>query len=139
MLYDLNQENKSTICRLQHSFDLMGTKDHTNASEFLSIMQWFGLSPTIVEPTRITVNKESGIDKIFTNMSKLFFEAWVLSTVLSDHTGQIITFYIESVQRNVPSFKRFYSEKAKLQFRQTLGEQSWEQVFLIDEKKLNDQ
>ena len=90
-------------------------KNSQNAYDLISLFGFFGLSPSILDYTRIDGDSKNCIDNIYTNCSicalRLIFE---------------ISTSIASVSR---VSRRIYCAKNKESFKSILVEQDWEPVY----------
>lgn len=100
----------------------------------ISLFNSYNIFPTIKDNTRIQNNSRTCIDNIFTN----FYGEWVgvvLDSMISDHTAQKLSIYIEG-QLNY-YYSRCFSENNIQKFKLYLTAVSWQTIFEIDEKDVN--
>jgi hypothetical protein len=82
---EFNLNFKPTICIAgDFNINLLSTENNTHVSEFLDIMYSHYLFPTILKPTRLTLNSATLIDNIFIN-NPYYMKSGLLFADISDH------------------------------------------------------
>jgi hypothetical protein len=60
----------------------------------------YGLTITVLTPTRVTNNTSSTIDNIITNVDPLEYTVSVVNTAIADHYGQVMELSKERAAKN---------------------------------------
>lgn len=108
-------------------FNINFIEDSKHLRELQKIMENYGFTPTIYEPTHITENQRKCIDNILINFAN-YSCAEVLQTQISDHKPQIIRFSLTKKTQTATQ-KRCYSESNYNNFIQQITKEAWENVY----------
>lgn len=119
---------KQLVYFIAGDFNIDTLSNDKPSTDFKNILSDFGATLTIREHTRVTSNTKSCLDNIITNF-KGNFEGKVVETGISDHSGQVLNFEVES---QVPAQKaetRDFNSGNILNFCNKLGEETWSEVY----------
>lgn len=130
------KENKSMLIAGDYNIEMK--HENKNKTKFLSLMESFGLKPTIHQYTRIAGTSKSCIDNIFTNM-KAMHKAEVLETHISDHTAQKLTLQWSKPKPATYVFKQIFNKKSIVDFKQQLRKEDWKMVYDIEKSDIDEQ
>lgn len=128
------EENKFIIVAGDFNIDIL--ENTSKRSDFLTLLCLYQLFPTINVPTRVTSCTSTCLDNIFVNFNA---DSEVLSTTVSDHFGQKISFTVMSKENNNNRlvYRRFYNEEDKINFCDGLKQEDWQAVFSIEESNID--
>ena len=135
-LSKINNENKSVFLLGDFNIDLSQNSNDNHKDDLLQIARSYNLFHTITVSTRISTNKHSTIDNIFTNYPEKIEISGVISCDLSDHLP--IYLAIKRSGNNNNSFsnqsgslsKKFvFSTKRIARLKQSLQETDWKDVY----------
>jgi hypothetical protein len=97
-----------------------------------SLLNMYGLKAVIDRPTRIQNGVKSAIDQIILNTKVLSFKTEILETNLSDHFGQILTFYEDQLTeisskfiKNTVKYMRVNNEENIQYLNFLLSKEDW--------------
>lgn len=124
------------IC-LAGDFNINLRERSFDSSNFISLLNSYGLYPSTFEPTRVTNSTETCIDNILTNMT--VFETCVVEHHISDHKCVILYFNNVVNQSAVSKVIRTFSDKNIELFKQKLNEENWQNVYECDSTNVNQQ
>ena len=136
LLNIIHVENK--VMFMAGDFNIEMKDNNNNKNEFFSIVHSFQMRECILDYTRITNNSKSCIDNIFTNLENSF-EGKNFENHVSDHTAQVIFFRLSKPSSPKREFRRFFTENAKSNFVNSLGNQDWNNVYSINKNDVNKQ
>lgn len=106
----------------------------SSVTELKHVLKQCNMRYLINYPTRITVNTQSAIDNVITNIGQSQIKVECISTLLSDHEGQFITIFNHSSNNKQPSkylFKnsRKFSYENMVSFNKALELETWTQLY----------
>lgn len=104
------------------------TANRSNVERLTNLMGEYGLTYTILEPTRVSRGRGSCLDQVYTNLEPSCVN--VVSTSLSDHTYQVVSFrHLLSAGRvEGDRIGRVFSLRNRTKFAERLGQVDWELV-----------
>lgn len=122
-------------------FNLDFSKESPETHSVKSLFKSYNLDQKIFEYTRIQSSirgiSQSCIDNIFTNHPNS--ESQVLHTMISDHTGQKVSFISLHQQNHNYIFKRNYTDDNIANFKVSLSQVSWDSLYSLNEVDVNNQ
>lgn len=136
LLIAINKENKIII--IGGDFNIELREENRFRTELISIFDSFSLVKHISEDTRITHNTNSCIDNIFSNLTETVNSSIIFNHI-SDHSAQKICFKVEVDKYVKYKQIRLYSNEAKQDFFNELGNQNWLNVFSFETDDVNGQ
>lgn len=136
LLLSIQQENKTVI--LGGDFNIELKKENKFKTELLSLLHSFSLKQHINEDTRVFNNTNSCIDNIFSNVARTI-KGSVIFNHISDHSAQKISFNVETNRSLKTRQIRLFTDQAKQDFLNELGEQNWLQVYSVETHCVNKQ
>ncbi|XP_044753948.1 uncharacterized protein LOC123313237 [Coccinella septempunctata] len=99
LLEKLTNSNSHYIIAGDFNINILANTSETQ--KFISILEGFGASLSVHEPTRITSNSATCIDNFITNLNS--YDAIVVPSHISDHTSQLLSFPVgEADFKSVP-------------------------------------
>jgi len=105
----IHHKNKCVILG-DFNLDLLKFETHSGTNDFLNILVSSYFQPQILQPTRITDNSATIIDKIFFNCLEHFRISGNLIYDLTDHLPSfLVVSKFSSLPENVKIFKRYFS------------------------------
>lgn len=128
----------NSIIFIVGDFNIEMKDENSVKNRLFTLFNNFSIRAQIDEYTRITEHSKSCLDNIFTNFSSVI-SAEVLEYHISDHMAQKVCFRISNRVETEIVRKRFINESNKTIFMHKLEEQTWDNVYLIDEHDVNEQ
>ena len=130
ILETLSREKKEIYLMGDFNINLLNYGSHNKTNEFLDMMYSFNMYPLISKPTRISANKASLIDNIYSNTLENQGQSGIIYDDLSDH------FPIYTVLKNKTCLsnchqrkrqlkKRFINDDSLLLFKKRLKNVDW--------------
>ncbi|XP_044763798.1 uncharacterized protein LOC123320515 [Coccinella septempunctata] len=130
--------NKRIIITGDFNINMLN-QNHSNTQIFKQLLYSYGVTPTIMEPTRITATTKTCIDNILTNYTE--YEAGTFPNHMSDHnTTQTITLKWRSteISRNY-IYKRVVNEYTLSVLKEELKEENWDGIWEIPQENVDEQ
>ncbi|XP_013856520.1 uncharacterized protein LOC106512449, partial [Austrofundulus limnaeus] len=112
------------------NIDLLNVNNHKLTEEFINTTCSLSLFPQITRPSRITANRATLIDNIFTNLIDNTISGLLVHDI-SDHLPVFAVCdicHMKAKTKNNPIHKRLRTEKSINAFKDELSQQTWESV-----------
>lgn len=111
-------------------FNIDMLNENRTTTRLRDLFKSYNLLQTIHQATRKTATSATNVDNIFTNIKD--YQSEVVTSMLSDHTAQRISFMTYGHKTHKTEFKmkkRFFSKYKLELLRNELVDESWEQVY----------
>lgn len=110
-------------------------ENNKQTQTLINLLSEYNMTPTILEPTRITHNTKTCIDNIFVNFT--YIKSKVIETHISDHTYQLLSFKCENPENIVSDcYYRNFSTNNIQAFKNAISIVDW--TSLYNEVRSND-
>ncbi|XP_057290244.1 uncharacterized protein LOC130612931 [Hydractinia symbiolongicarpus] len=138
LLEKISLEKKSLTLMGDFNIDIMQVNTNTHATNFLDIINSFGLFPHIVLPTRVTESSQTIIDNIFTTLDELNTISGNVITCISDHLPQFLIINGTNEKSKPQKLKvRDWSKFNETNFSNEVSALNWENVLCTGDKDVN--
>lgn len=111
------------------NINLLNYNSHNMTTQFVELLFSYGLVPSIVRPTRITMDSATLIDNIFTNCVENV-KSGIICNDLSDHLPIFCCQTTASSRKSVAKYTREFTEANVNKFVTEVGELDWEEVLV---------
>lgn len=120
-------ENSQVIIAGDFNIDFLSGS--TQTLKLMNLLQSYGVRPTIGEYTRVTDSTRRCIDNILVSSTLSFTDATVLSSHLSDHTGQVITLNLNLQTSAEYAYSRDFNSSKIQAFCEDLAGEMWSEIY----------
>lgn len=129
----LEDEKKEIYLLGDFNIDLLNSGSHHKTNEFLNMMYSFHFFPMITKPTRISANRASLIDNIYSNTLEKNSYSGIIYDDLSDHfpVFGVVKNRINikhSISKKKEARKRIITDTNLLSFRKKLKDIDWSNI-----------
>lgn len=128
-------ENVKVIISGDFNIDLLSVSNDSRL--FFSILETYNLKVSLLQPTRITPNSATCLDNVISNIDGI---TTLVEGHLSDHSGQIFTFFhqINEVKPIETKTNRIYNEHNHQVFESLLSDINWSKLYDIPVNNINE-
>ncbi|XP_045471745.1 intracellular protein transport protein USO1-like [Harmonia axyridis] len=130
-----NEANKTVIIAGDFNVNFV-SKDSIERLQMCSMLNSYGVYPTISENTRITETAATCVDNVLVNRCSISGE--ILHSQISDHTAQKLTVTIGKTETK-KVMRRIFNQENIDTFLNALGSLEWMEIREIDERDVNGQ
>ena len=128
-------KNKSLILGMDHNLDLLKHHTHKNTQHFLELQMDLKTFPSIMRPTRVTINSATLIDDIMFSLDLYDKQKnCILISDISDHLPcfSIITDCMPSGDETLKTLTRTITEKKLKCLKENVGKLNWDSMIDMD-------
>lgn len=121
LLYDFTDKYKKIV--VLGDFNIHFDKESNDKSNFLSLINSYGLEVTISDYTRVSERSKSCLDNILTTFDGDHFKTEVIEPCLSDHYGQVIYLNLNNNSKSIQggNFVRVVTDRGLFKMKECLN------------------
>lgn len=122
--------DKKTVIVGDFNVDLLG--DVGKANNFITLLNSYGFSTRVSDPTRVATSASSCLDNVVTNVHMFPSDVLIYETGLSDHMALVFQYDQERVSPHSTSVKRIFSKHDLIKYREFISGRNWVAFYCSD-------